>query len=499
MLTSAPDGSADFGPVSLVVQWLIRCAIALTVAALAGCATQPPHAASDWDLSVGDDRTGVLHVRASGPAAGTLHLVGPDGTRQTITPRKAGRDGSNATRFALSDVAPGTRYTLYYGPADAPALGVRADILTPRASTDATPITLQFGGDLGGQNACRDARRGYAVLDAAAARPADAFIALGDMIYADGTCGVDGPFGNAQIPGPTEALAGAGAFAARWRYNLADPAFRRLRHSRLYLATWDDHEIVNDFGPQTAREPDNPGRDLLAAGRDAFIDHAPLPRAPDDPGRIYRKVRFGAHAEVFLLDTRQYRDRNDLNDTGVLPKSLLGAAQRRWLIEGVTASTATWKFIASSVPISIPTGWPPEAGRDGWASGDGDDGFERELYAIFEALGQASVRNLVWLTADVHFATGFALQPLPERPDFVAHEWVVGPLSAGLYPTDAVDPTFRPQRRYLHAPDSPPQTLHDALRFYNFGELRIAASGTLTLSVVNGHGDTVAQQRLTPD
>lgn len=360
------------------------------------------------------------------------------------------------------------------------------------------PVILQFGGDLGGQNACRDAERGYPIFQTILARPADAFIALGDMIYADGQCTETGPFGNAQIPGAQVALAGPAAFEARWRYNLADPGFGRLRETRAYHATWDDHEIVNDFGPQTAVLAGAPDVDLLAAGLRAFLAHNPLPRFPDDPKRIYRRIGVGGHAEVFVLDTRQYRDRNDQDDTQPRPKTMLGEAQRRWLIDGLVSSRATWKFVASSVPITIPTGWPESAPRDGWASGAGQDGFERELRSVFGALDAAGVRNLVWLTADVHFATGFRLRPLPESPGFVTHEWVVGPLSAGIFPTDAMDPTFAPQRLFMHAPAEAPQTLDEALGWYNFGEAAIDAAGTLTLSVINGHGDVVARTELAP-
>lgn len=372
----------------------------------------------------------------------------------------------------------------------------------PSASTKAaTPdggVTLQFSGDLGGQNACRDARRGYPIFNAILARPADAFIALGDMIYADGRCEARGPFDNAQVPGPTSTLSDAASFDERWAYNLADRGFRRLRRERPYYATWDDHEVVNDFGPGTAHTKDAPQDDLLDEGLAAFIRHNPTPDAPSDPTRLYRRLSFGDQAEVFLLDTRQYRDRNDRPDAAGTPKSMLGAAQRKWLINGLIASTAQWKFVASSVPMTIPTGWPETAPRDGWASGNGTDGFERELDAIFTALAEARVRNLVWLTADVHFATGFELRPLPAHPDFSTVEWVVGPLSAGVFPNDAMDPTFRPERLFMYAPDQPPASLDEALAWYNFGEATVADSGELTLRVVNGLGKTMAELKITP-
>ncbi len=109
---------------------------------------------------------------------------------------------------------------------------------------------------------------------------------------------------------------------------------------------------------------------------------------------------------------------------------MLGPAQRRWLIDGVTASTATWKVVVSSVPLSIPTGW---AARDSW-SGAGPlgvpvegTGFAFERDAILRAFRRAGVKNLVFLAADVHHAALIRHQPWP---DLAFHEFVAGPLSA---------------------------------------------------------------------
>lgn len=360
--------------------------------------------------------------------------------------------------------------------------------------TEPAAVHFVFSGDLAGQNACRDATRGFEVFEAMAARRASLFIGLGDMIYADGTCAAAGPFNNAQLPRAEQPLRDTENFMAHWRYNYADPAFAQVRHNLVYEPAWDDHEIVNDFGPTTARSADAPDVDLLSPGRAAFIASNPVAPPADAPEQLYRRFRYGKHAEFFLLDTRQYRDANALTDTGVLPKSLLGASQRRWLLEALSTSTATWKFVVSSVPITIPTGWPVEKGRDGWASGDGDDGFERELYAMFDALASNHVNGLIWLSADVHFATGFELRPLPHQPEFRVRELIVGPLSAGIYPTDAMDPTFSPSRLYYHAPKTTPTTLDEALTYYNFGDIRISADGQLRFAIINGHGDAVHER-----
>jgi len=50
----------------------------------------------------------------------------------------------------------------------------------------AAPLRFVLGGDVGGQNVCRDVAVGYPIFDQLAQRSYDFFVALGDMVYADG-------------------------------------------------------------------------------------------------------------------------------------------------------------------------------------------------------------------------------------------------------------------------------------------------------------------------
>jgi alkaline phosphatase D len=141
--------------------------------------------------------------------------------------------------------------------------------------------------------------------------------------------------------------------------------------------------------------------------------------------------------EMFLLDTRQYRDHNFGIDSPEIEKlgqkTMLGREQLVWLKEGLVNSGATWKIIVSSVPISIPTG--ADAERDGWCSGNCetcDTGFESEFAEILTTLKDNKLDNL-WITTDVHFASAFKYTPW-EGENYSVHEIVTGPLNAGLFP-----------------------------------------------------------------
>jgi len=212
-------------------------------------------------------------------------------------------------------------------------------------------------------------------------------------------------------------------------------------------------------------------------------------------------VRWGKHLELLLLDTRQYRDANGAADSATRPKTMLGREQLTWLKDKLKRSDATWLVIASSVPLSIPTGWPAEGGRDGWADLDQPTGFEQELREIFRYAAEVGRQDLVFISADVHFAAAFSYRPDAERPGFVVHELVTGPLSAGLGVIDAYDRDLGSERLFLHGPAAQ-DAVHlyaDARRYFGFGELDIAASGTLSATLRDVEGAVLYQLKLTPE
>ena len=365
----------------------------------------------------------------------------------------------------------------------------RGSFSTPPAETEGAPVRLAFGGDVAGQNVCRDAVEGFPILDTIRAWRPDVFVGLGDMIYADNACAAMGLYGNAQLAGgfgPAVDLAG---FWAHWRYNRADAASRRLLASTSYVGVWDDHEVINDFGPLTdvgSTPPYEPGVHLLPIGRRAFLDYTPVASAP----RLYRSLRWGRHLELFVLDTRSYRDANSALDSQQQPKTMLGSEQLAWLKDGLANSSATWKVIVSSVPMSIPTGFPPTNGRDGWANFDQATGFEHELLDILRFMAKKGVDNSVWITTDVHFAEAFRYSPFADSPGFAVHEIATGPLNSGIFPNRNVDPTLNPEVLFFHGPASPADVTNwdQAKRWFNFGTLRVGAGGDLTAEIVDTAG-----------
>ena len=438
---------------------------------------------------VGDVTTdsAVLWARADREGTLTVHLSGGRHERTARLRFQAADDYTG--QVVLRGLRPDTTYRYKLGSA-------RGTFETAPEADDADRVRLAFGGDVAGQNVCRDAAEGFPIMDTIRRSRPDVFVGLGDMIYADNACNTPGRYGNAQVPGPGPAVDLAG-FWSHWHYNRADAASQRLLASTGYVGVWDDHEVVNDFGPLHDTVG---GVHLLPLGLQAFLDYTPIAIASNTPKRLYRSLRWGKHLELFVLDTRQYRDANSTSDSPDRPKTMLGREQLTWLKESLAASDATWKVIVSSVPMSIPTGFPATNGRDGWANFDQTTGFEQELLDILGFMERSRIRNTIWITTDVHFAEAFRYRPFASSPDFVVYELATGPLNAGIFPIRDFDSTLNPEVLTFYGPPTAESvtTWEEAKRWLNFGTLDFARDGTLTAGIVNTAGQTQFSITLAP-
>ncbi len=369
---------------------------------------------------------------------------------------------------------------------------------------DSKPISFAWGGDVAGQNVCRDEQEGFPIFHAINKLDLDFFIGLGDMIYADGVCESIGRYQNAQIPGDFVLSADLPNFWAHWKYSREDESFRKLLSKVPYYAVWDDHEVVNDFGPlHDTRDtpPYTAGEHLLPLGLQAFLAYNPVVERSRTPERLYRHARWGKHLDLFFLDNRQYRDANLQEDSLQFKKTMLGREQLHWLKKKLESSNATWKVIVSSVPISIPTGFPPERGRDGWANFDQDTGFEHELREILETIREQERRNVVFITTDVHFGGVFRYTPSLADFGFQIQEFVTGPMNAGLFPNRDFDDSLGTENLFLYGPESADavSTWEEAKPWMNFGHVEVDHLGNLTVSIRNVDGDRVFDTTLVPN
>ena len=93
------------------------------------------------------------------------------------------------------------------------------------------------------------------------------------------------------------------------------------------------------------------------------------------------------------------------------------------------------------------------------AQGDGPPlGRELEIADLLRFIKHNGIRNVVWITADVHYCATHLYDPARAQfTDFNPfYEFVSGPLHAGGFGPNALDNTFGPQVR-LHAESGRPR------------------------------------------
>jgi len=359
---------------------------------------------------------------------------------------------------------------------------------TTLSSSAKKPINFIFAADLGGQKYCRQVDNGgYSIFSKMKELSPDFFIANGDMIYAGDRCPADGPDGPGvgwqNIPGNFSGIADPNInwnnmtqirdiYLKHWQYNRADPYLQNFLKNTSMYSQWDDHEVINDFGALWERwnsfNIDRQGYpNIVDAGREAFFNYSPTEKNLDEPNRIYRSFNWGQDLDLIIIDARSYRSPNNMTDTPENNKTMLGREQLQWLKQSLLNSKAAWKIISSDVPISVPTGANASIlGRDGWANGNETNfssktGFERELQGLLKFLDDNNIKNIVFVTTDVHFPSNirYEVDTNGDGDRLVFHELISGPLSAfrfgmpgpgggGEVPLPKLDTTFNPQILY---------------------------------------------------
>ncbi len=377
------------------------------------------------------------------------------------------------------------------------------------APTGRSDVRFVWSGDVVGQGwGINPDLGGMTIYRAMADRRPDFFLHSGDTVYADGplTENVTLPDGRtwrnlvtAEKSKVAETLA---EYRGQFAYNLLDENLRRFAAAVPAHVQWDDHEVTNNWYPgeilNDRPEYTEKRVDVLAARAfQAFHEWQPVDAARAVDGRVYRRFSHGRRVEVFILDMRTYRDANTSPKDGV--GRILGTAQARWLVDALSSSRATWKIVAADMPIGlvVPDGQDIEAVANGLPGGPG--GREHELAWVLGEIARRKVRNVVWLTADVHYTAAHHYSP--DRAAFQNFdpfwEFVSGPLNAGAFGPNALDPTFGPEAVFVHAPPTANTSPLDG--FQHFGEVYVdGGSGELTVWLRDATGADLWSTTLRP-
>jgi alkaline phosphatase D len=378
------------------------------------------------------------------------------------------------------------------------------------APTRRQDVSFAWSGDTAGQGwGINPDFGGMRIYEAIRQVEPDFFLHSGDNIYADGPilASVPLPDGTTWRNLTTEAKSKVAEtldeFRGNYRYNLMDDNLRRLCAEVPVLAQWDDHETRNNWFPGQIlddRRYIERRVDVLATrSRRAFLEYMPMAEPAGDPeGRIYRTVRRGPLLDVMLLDERTYRGPNSPDDQTAPSRAtaFMGERQLAWLEHELERSRATWKLVAADMPLGlvVPDGTNVEA----VASGDPRLlGREFEFARRLSFIKRRRIRNVVFVTADVHYTAAHFYDPdKAVFQDFDPFwEFVSGPLNAGTFGPNALDPTFGPQLRFQKVAPTANQPPSAGLQF--FGHVTIdAASRAMTVRLKDLSGATLFQVTL---
>lgn len=210
--------------------------------------------------------------------------------------------------------------------------------------------------------------RGFRIYDSMRRLNPDFFIHTGDYVYYD-------------KPGPL----GTTIEKARHQWHAMDswPSLVDFYKSVPVYMAKDDHDLLRDDA-----HPNSPayGELTFNDGLKLWRENAPIANKP------YRTFRWGKHLQVWLMEGREFRSSNQ--DPDSIRKTIWGEQQKKWLLQTVAASDATFKLLFSPTPVVGPD-------RDRKTDNHANKAFETEGNWLREYL--AGQKNMFVVNGDRHW------------------------------------------------------------------------------------------------
>jgi alkaline phosphatase D len=295
---------------------------------------------------------------------------------------------------------------------------------------NATPDGLRFG-----VVSCANLQAGWFSAYRHLARRDDlqAVIHLGDYLYeyAPGEYGYGRANTDIRPHAPAREMVGLADYRQRHAQYKTDPDLRALHARHPFIVTWDDHEVTNDAwrdGAENHQPAEGDYAARRAAAHRAYDEWMPVrmsgTAATGDGTQLLRTLRFGALAELSMLDLRTYRDQQATtpapspvpSPTGGTDGTITGRAQLDWLKQKLRRGGPQWKLVGNPVmiapvtfaqlphdlvdPVNDVTGLLPRDGApynvDQW------DGYTEDRRELFAHIRDQGLRDVVFLTGDIH-------------------------------------------------------------------------------------------------
>ncbi|MFI6780199.1 alkaline phosphatase D family protein [Micromonospora sp. NPDC050276] len=279
--------------------------------------------------------------------------------------------------------------------------------ISPVGRTRTAPAPSSFGRDLVMAFAsCAHYEAGYYTAYRRMAEDNPGLILhLGDYIY-------EGGVGTSTVRQHVGAeIVSLADYRRRYALYKSDPDLQAAHAAAPWLVVPDDHEVENNYA-NMVRNDSSPTLTAAqwtarrTAAYRAYYENMPLRPASAANGNsipLYRRVRWGQLATFHMLDTRQFRDDQACGDgwkvcadADLASRSLTGATQEAWLLDGLAQRYGTWDILGQQVFFA------QQLDANGAASMDAWDGYRASRSRIQTGWQQRGVRNPLVLTGDVH-------------------------------------------------------------------------------------------------
>jgi alkaline phosphatase D len=200
------------------------------------------------------------------------------------------------------------------------------------------------------------------------------------------------------------------------------------------VTTWDDHEVQDNYAGHAPGGGLDPSKHYTAArkaaGYKAFFEAMPFFQS--GKSRIYRALRFGKNVDLVMLDQRQYRDDQPCGDATVVPcpeldapRAYLGRPQMNWAKQRLASSGGAWKVVANELMMmnaELPGG--AYFNFDNW------QGYVTEREELLGHIKAAGVKDVVFITGDIHTFIAGDVRTAKSRGETVALEFVGGSITS---------------------------------------------------------------------
>ena len=246
---------------------------------------------------------------------------------------------------------------------------------TPRKAGQS--FSVAFSGDM------QETYKPFRMFDVMEAAKPDFFVHLGDTVYADSP---------KRDFTPTTRH-----YRAKHARIRADRPLQAFMSQRASFVIWDDHEIENDA---------HGGLPQLPIAEAVFREYWPC--ASVEATGLYRSMALSPAVDLIIVDTRRFRSVQGMADGP--EKTMLGTQQKKWFLDTLKRSKATFKIVATSVPFH-------GGSQDAWGN------YKTERDEVVAFLKRENIRNVVMISADYHFARDWSNQRTG------VHEFMAGPLA----------------------------------------------------------------------